>query len=41
MFGTFYLPQGALPQNYGIDDEEMPEGLMPQLIYPLLQAERI
>jgi sterol desaturase/sphingolipid hydroxylase (fatty acid hydroxylase superfamily) len=41
MFGTFHMPQGALPQEYGIDDEGMPEGLMPQLIYPLLQPERI
>jgi sterol desaturase/sphingolipid hydroxylase (fatty acid hydroxylase superfamily) len=40
MFGTFHMPQGALPGNYGIDDEAMPEGLMPQLVYPLLQAER-
>ena len=41
MFGTFHMPEGALPDNYGIDDEAMPEGLMPQLIYPLLQSERI
>ena len=40
MFGTFHMPQGALPDNYGIDDKAMPEGLMPQLIYPLLQSER-
>ena len=41
MFGTFHMPEGALPDNYGIDDKAMPEGLMPQLIYPLLQSERI
>jgi sterol desaturase/sphingolipid hydroxylase (fatty acid hydroxylase superfamily) len=41
MFGTFYMPDGALPNNYGIDDQAMPEGLMPQLIYPLLQSERV
>ena len=41
MFGTFYMPQGELPGNYGIDDEAMPEGLMPQLVYPLLQGERV
>jgi sterol desaturase/sphingolipid hydroxylase (fatty acid hydroxylase superfamily) len=40
MFGTFYMPQGALPDNYGIKDDAMPEGLMPQLVYPLLQVER-
>jgi sterol desaturase/sphingolipid hydroxylase (fatty acid hydroxylase superfamily) len=37
MFGTWYLPEGAVPAAYGIDDEAMPEGLMPQLVYPLLQ----
>ena len=40
MFGTFHMPEGALPEGYGIDDQEMPEGLMPQLVYPLLQPDR-
>lgn len=35
MFGTFYMPE-TLPQNYGIDDKEMPEGYGRQLVYPLL-----
>jgi sterol desaturase/sphingolipid hydroxylase (fatty acid hydroxylase superfamily) len=39
MFGTFYMPQGALPDNYGIDDQKMPEGILGQLAYPLLQGE--
>jgi len=37
MFGTYYLPEGQLPDAYGIDDKEMPAGLVPQLVYPLLQ----
>jgi len=37
MFGTYHMPAGALPKDYGIDDKEMPEGLMPQLVYPILQ----
>ena len=37
MFGTWHMPQGALPQNYGIDDAAMPEGLVPQMMYPLIQ----
>jgi sterol desaturase/sphingolipid hydroxylase (fatty acid hydroxylase superfamily) len=37
MFGTFYLPEGILPDGYGIDDRAMPAGLVPQLLYPLLQ----
>jgi sterol desaturase/sphingolipid hydroxylase (fatty acid hydroxylase superfamily) len=37
MFGTFHMPQGVVPQEYGIDETSapVPEGLLPQLIYPL------
>jgi sterol desaturase/sphingolipid hydroxylase (fatty acid hydroxylase superfamily) len=34
LFGTFHMPKGELPQEYGIGSE-MPEGLVPQLLYPL------
>lgn len=37
MFGTFYMPEGVLPQNYGIEDKEMPEGLAMQTLYPIMQ----
>jgi len=37
MFGTYYMPKGALPGGYGIDDAAMPEGLMAQTLYPLVQ----
>ena len=37
MFGTYHMPEGQVPRNYGIDDAAMPDGLMPQLVYPLLQ----
>jgi sterol desaturase/sphingolipid hydroxylase (fatty acid hydroxylase superfamily) len=37
MFGTYHMPVGELPKDYGIDDKEMPETLMPQLLYPILQ----
>lgn len=37
MFGTYYMPRGALPGGYGIDDAAMPEGLMAQTLYPLVQ----
>lgn len=39
MFGTFHMPRGASPQSYGIEDKNMPEGLLAQLVYPLIQAE--
>ena len=37
MFGTYHMPQGVLPSGYGIDDKQMPEGLMGQMAYPLVQ----
>jgi len=36
MFGTFYMPKGALPQNYGIDDAAMPESFGRQVLYPIV-----
>jgi sterol desaturase/sphingolipid hydroxylase (fatty acid hydroxylase superfamily) len=37
MFGTWHMPAGLRPQVYGIDDQNMPEGLFAQLVYPLTQ----
>jgi hypothetical protein len=31
------MPVGARPQTYGIDDQNMPEGLFAQIVYPLTQ----
>jgi len=39
MFGTAYMPAGATPTDYGIDDAEMPEGMWAQIAYPLLQRD--
>ena len=36
MFGTFYMPQGVLPENFGIEGEDMPEGFAMQTLYPVL-----
>jgi sterol desaturase/sphingolipid hydroxylase (fatty acid hydroxylase superfamily) len=41
MFGTYYMPAHALPGGYGIADKAMPEGLMAQLLYPILQGETV
>jgi sterol desaturase/sphingolipid hydroxylase (fatty acid hydroxylase superfamily) len=35
VFGTFYMPE-KLPQNYGIDDKNMPESFGMQVLYPIL-----
>jgi sterol desaturase/sphingolipid hydroxylase (fatty acid hydroxylase superfamily) len=36
MFGTFYMPEGVLPENFGLGDSEpMPESFGRQVLYPL------
>jgi len=35
LFGTFYLPVGRLPQNFGIDDANFPKGYIGQVLYPI------
>lgn len=37
MFGTFYMPEGILPDHYGIDGVEIPESFIQQLIWPFKQ----
>jgi sterol desaturase/sphingolipid hydroxylase (fatty acid hydroxylase superfamily) len=34
IFGTYYLPSGELPQRYGVDDRDFPQGFLGQLAYP-------
>jgi sterol desaturase/sphingolipid hydroxylase (fatty acid hydroxylase superfamily) len=33
-FGTLYMPKGRQPQVFGVLDEEVPENLLRQLVYP-------
>jgi sterol desaturase/sphingolipid hydroxylase (fatty acid hydroxylase superfamily) len=35
VFGTFHMPQGELPENYGIGEETLPESFGRQILYPL------
>jgi sterol desaturase/sphingolipid hydroxylase (fatty acid hydroxylase superfamily) len=35
LFGTFRMPEGELPANYGVDDPAMPASFQEQLVYPL------
>ncbi len=39
-FGTFYMPEGKLPENFGVDDPELVEGYAAQLLYPYLHYMR-
>src|SRR5215472_1908789 len=36
IFGTFYMPVGKLPENFGNGEDEFPEGFVGQLLYPFL-----
>jgi sterol desaturase/sphingolipid hydroxylase (fatty acid hydroxylase superfamily) len=37
LFGTFYMPEHELPETYGVDDKEFPDGFGAQLLYPFKQ----
>ena len=41
LFGTAHMPAGVLPQVYGIEDQMMPEGLLAQTVYPLIQRDAV
>ncbi len=40
MFGTFYMPENELPDAYGIDDKQFPEGFPGQMLYPFPASHR-
>jgi sterol desaturase/sphingolipid hydroxylase (fatty acid hydroxylase superfamily) len=40
LFGTFYMPPGKLPDQYGIDDQSFPSGFGAQLVHPFTQKQR-
>ncbi len=37
IFGTFYMPEGVLPEKYGIGDPQFPKGMALQFLYPILR----
>lgn len=39
IFGTFYMPKGVLPQEYGVE-EKVPTNFIGQLVYPFLVIAR-
>jgi sterol desaturase/sphingolipid hydroxylase (fatty acid hydroxylase superfamily) len=39
MFGTFYMPRGKLPANYGINDPNFPEGFWQQMRHPFREKQ--
>jgi sterol desaturase/sphingolipid hydroxylase (fatty acid hydroxylase superfamily) len=34
LFGTYYMPQGKLPGDYGVSDPDFPAGFGAQMLYP-------
>ena len=34
VFGTFYMPKGALPADYGVDEPDYPQGFFAQMAHP-------
>jgi sterol desaturase/sphingolipid hydroxylase (fatty acid hydroxylase superfamily) len=37
-FGTFYMPPGRRPQRFGLVNDDVPDGLIGQLLYPFRRA---
>ncbi len=37
IFGTFYMPKGVTPDNFGVDDPNFPKNIEGQMIYPFLK----
>jgi sterol desaturase/sphingolipid hydroxylase (fatty acid hydroxylase superfamily) len=37
LFGTFYMPAKALPDDYGVPDPAFPKGFAAQMVYPFKQ----
>jgi sterol desaturase/sphingolipid hydroxylase (fatty acid hydroxylase superfamily) len=40
LFGTFRMPKGELPDNYGAENDTVPQGIGGQLAYPFQQLSR-
>jgi sterol desaturase/sphingolipid hydroxylase (fatty acid hydroxylase superfamily) len=34
IFGTFYMPDGVKPDNFGVDDPDFPKSIEGQMVYP-------
>jgi sterol desaturase/sphingolipid hydroxylase (fatty acid hydroxylase superfamily) len=38
IFGTFYMPDGVVPDAFGVDDPDFPQNVEEQMLYPFRQA---
>ena len=41
LFGTFYMPEGELPQTYGVSDPNLPQTFVGQLVYPFRNQDSV
>jgi sterol desaturase/sphingolipid hydroxylase (fatty acid hydroxylase superfamily) len=39
IFGTFYMPNNAMPDNFGVEDKNFPKSFGGQLIYPFINTQ--
>lgn len=37
LFGTFYMPEGKLPSNYGVHEKDYPDDFLRQMILPFVR----
>ena len=40
VFGTFYMPEGRLPESYGVPGSDIPEGFWGQMAWPFRQGNK-
>lgn len=40
VFGTFYMPEGRLPERFGVPGSDIPEGFLAQMIWPFKRASK-
>lgn len=38
IFGTFYMPEGRLPEKYGVSGSKIPESFLGQMFYPFRKS---
>jgi sterol desaturase/sphingolipid hydroxylase (fatty acid hydroxylase superfamily) len=41
LFGTFYMPPGRQPTEFGVQDDSVPESFLGQMLYPFERVSRI
>jgi len=40
VFGTYYMPEGKLPQKFGLKNQKVPDGFLAQMVYPFTSRKK-